>query len=424
MEYKFGTDGIRNVANDAFTKLAYNIGLSLKFLGENKIIIGTDTRESNERLTNAIAQGAQEAGCTVFDCKVVPTPCLIYYSSLEDVIGVMITASHNPYVDNGIKLVYNGKKIIRDWEVIIEKNLENMVDYTDNKPIIPYLEIKDLYLEFLNKFKISSKRKVVLDASHGATYVTAEKAFDMTNCIVCNNTPNGVNINNGVGSTHIDYLLNACKNFHGNIGFAFDGDGDRVIAVEDGKVFDGDKLIYIIANYLKKQDGKNNHIVLTKMSNLALINDLKEKGITTSVVDVGDKYVLKELLDNNYAVGGENSGHIIIPEFLKTGDGVFIALFIMNILENENKTLQELTNDVIMYKDKMTNLKVKNKNVAYNELITKRVQEISLLLGTEGRVMVRPSGTENLVRISCQSKNPEDVDKYIDELKILVESCE
>ena len=428
MKY-FGTDGIRGKSNETLTvDTAFRLGKGLKFLNSKTLVIGTDTRESKDMFLSAVACGAMSVGINVINAGVVPTPCLIYYTSVKHIAGVMITASHNPFYDNGLKVVYDGEKLNPELEELIESAIDNEIkEYPEHTG--KYIEVNDFFDEYeklLSEVKIKTKLNISLDAANGATTRTALKAFsDISNNIhIMANEPNGTNINNGVGSTHIENLAKFVLKNNSDVGFAFDGDGDRVLAVDKtGEIIDGDKLIYIIASYLKKHNKLNdNKVVFTKMSNLGIINNLKEQGIECVLTDVGDKYVVRALKEQHLSVGGENSGHIIVPDILKTGDGVLIALLISKIMNEENKTLVELTKSIYMYPDKMVNLRVKDKFVYKSEKIQKRINEIINELGSNGKVIVRASGTENLLRITVSAKDNDVMEKYSDELVNLIQA--
>ena len=427
MKY-FGTDGIRGMANATLTvDIAFKLGKGLKYLNSDTVVIGTDTRLSKDMLVSAVAAGAMSQGINVINMGVVPTPTLIFYTSVKHIAGVMITASHNPYYDNGLKVVYDGSKLNPELEGLIENAIDNEIKEYDSDKLGKYIEVTDYfdeYNELLKKVRVKTNLNISLDTANGATTRTAEAAFkDVTNNLhVMANEPNGTNINNGVGSTHIENLVKFVLENKSDVGFAFDGDGDRVLAVDKtGTIIDGDKLIYIIANYLKKQNKLNNNkVVFSKMSNLGIINDLKEKNIDCVLTDVGDKWIVKALFEQNLSVGGENSGHIIVPSILNTGDGVLIAMLITKIMSEENKSLLELTSSITMYPDKTVNLRVKDKNIYKEDVIQNRVNELINEFGTKGKIIVRASGTENLLRVTVSHKDESIMKKVSDELVNLI----
>ena len=429
MKY-FGTDGIRGMANASLTvDTAFKLGKGLKYLNSDTVVIGCDTRISKDMLASAVACGAMSVGINVINMGVVPTPTLIYYSSVKHIAGVMITASHNPYYDNGLKVVYNGSKLNPELEGLIEDAIDNEITTFDSDKLGKYIEVDDYFDEYnklLDSIRVHSNMNISLDCANGATTRTAFDAFkDVTdNLHIMANEPNGININNGVGSTHIENLVKFVLDNKSDVGFAFDGDGDRVLAVDKtGTIIDGDKLIYIIANYLKKQNKLNhNKVVFSKMSNLGIINDLKEKDIDCVLTDVGDKWIVKALFEQDLSVGGENSGHIIVPSILNTGDGVLIAMLITKIMHEENKSLLELTSSIFMYPDSTVNLRVKDKNIYKEDVIQNRVNELINEFGTNGKIIVRASGTENLLRVTVSHKDEKIMLRVSDELVNLIKT--
>ena len=425
MKY-FGTDGIRGVPNQKLkVDLVTKLGMALKVLGNNDLVIATDTRLSKDMLSSAITAGALSMGINVHFVGVIPTPALIYYSYVKKYTGVMITASHNPYTDNGIKVLKNGFKLSEEDEVKIEKLIDN--------PETPSIEVgkyyvedgMEIYLSFLDKFITKSNKKIVIDTANGATYKTAPLAFNKItdNLTVIANNPDGYNINNGCGSTHLELLKRTVVNNKADIGFAFDGDGDRVLCVDNsGNTIDGDMLIYIYARYLKANNKLNqNKVVLSMMSNLGLIKSLNDYGIEIVETNVGDKYIIKALFDNDLSVGGENSGHIILKDILHTGDGVLNAILIIKILEETNTDIKSYFNDVVMYSDKMVNIKVKDKSKVLNsKALFDRVDEIKKDLNNDCKIIIRASGTEDLIRVSVMARSKDLVEKYSSELVNIV----
>ena len=426
MKY-FGTDGIRGIPNKKLTiELVTRLGMALKSLDINDVIIACDTRVSKDMLAFGLASGALSRGLTVHFAGVMPTPALIYNSNLKQCIGIMITASHNPYTDNGIKVLNKGIKLTEGEELMIESLIDNPVDYdSEIGKLIFDNEAKDRYVEFINNKDIKSSLKVCIDCANGATSTTAPLIFkDVTDkLVICANEPDGYNINNGVGSTHLDYLKQHVLDNKCDIGFAFDGDGDRVLCVnKDGKIIDGDMLIFILSKYLKLNNKLNkNKVVLTIMSNLGLIDNLRQSGIEVVETNVGDKYVVRELLGNNLSVGGENSGHIIMPQELHTGDGVLVALMILKVLEETNTTIDDWLKDVEMYSDSLVNIRVEDRNrVMNNDKLFNRIEEIKKELNNDCKIIVRASGTEDLIRVTVMAKTNELVKKYSNELVSIV----
>lgn len=426
----FGTDGIRGEAyvtlTDGFARI---IGKSLQLIDSKKVIIGYDTRESNHMLADNIALGAKSVGKEVIDIGVIPTPGLCYISNLEKCIGVMITASHNPYQDNGIKIFFNGKKIPDE----IEEKIESFIDENDdilnnlNEGFIIKDELKkESYVALLDSLLKDNNLKVGFDLANGATsYVAKLFTKHLREAMFTADEPNGKNINAGVGSTHIEYISKFVKEHSLDIGFAFDGDGDRVLAVDkEGVLHTGDELIYIIAKNLKEKGYlSNNTVVLTIMSNLGIINSLKKLDINVSTTTVGDRNVLKEMLDHNYIIGGENSGHIINLRHLSTGDGMLSAIQILNIMQETHKSLNQLTNGLEIWPDKLLNLKVKDKNIAKDQRIVNKVQEYKEKYPNI-QLVIRASGTENLLRINCCAQDKEFVDETVNYFANLIKTLE
>ncbi len=424
----FGTDGIRGIPNKKLTiELVTKLGASLSLLDSKDVVIATDTRISKDMLGYAIASGAMSRGLNIHYAGVMPTPALIYYSYIKGYTGIMITASHNPYTDNGIKVLNKGYKLSEKEELLLEEYIDNPKEYEGNIGNLIFEEAKDEYFSFVNKYIVGSKLKIAIDCANGASYCTAPILFSKVtkDLIVISDNPDGYNINNNCGSTHLDNLINCVVDNKCDIGFAFDGDADRVLCVNSkGEVIDGDKLIYLFARYLKSKNKLNKDtVVLSMMSNLGLIQDLKNKGIKTLETNVGDKYIVKALFDNNLSVGGENSGHIILPEVLHTGDGVLNALLVVKILEETNTSIDDWFKDVVMYSDKMVNIKVNDKTkVLNNSNLFNRVDEIKKELNNDCKIIIRASGTEDLIRVSVMAKSSDLVNKYSNELVELVKS--
>ena len=426
MKY-FGTDGIRGVPNVKLTvDLVYKLGAALKSLGSKDIVLATDTRLSKDMLANALSAGALSMGLNIHFLGVIPTPALIYTSLKRRCTGVMITASHNPYTDNGLKVLKNGYKLTDEEERIVEDLIDN--PEVPTKEVGKFINDKtafEEYLEFMSSHITKTNKKIVIDTANGATFKTAPTLFKSitNNLVVLSNHPDGYNINNNCGSTHLENLKETVVKEKADLGFAFDGDGDRVLAVDSkGNTIDGDMLIYIFARYLKlKGKLKNNKVVLSIMSNLGLLKSLKENDIEVVETPVGDKYVVRALTEYDLSVGGENSGHIIMPEILHTGDGVLNAITLINILEETNTNINDWLKDVVMYHDKMVNVKVKDKNKVLNDKsLFNRIDGIKRELNNDCKVIVRASGTEDLIRISVMAKDNDIALKYSKELVDIV----
>ncbi|HRF70318.1 MAG TPA: phosphoglucosamine mutase, partial [Candidatus Pelethenecus sp.] len=316
MKY-FGTDGIRGVPNEKLTPtLVTKMGMALSVLECKEVVIATDTRLSKDMLWTSLATGAMSVGLNVKYVGVMPTPALIYYSFKHKVTGVIITASHNPYTDNGIKILNRGYKLNETEEFQIEEYID-ACNESFVKPKIGCLEMIDVkkeYYQFLQNHMHKTNLKIAIDCANGATSVTAPEIFkEITDqLIVISNQPDGYNINKDCGSTHLNLLIKTVVDHNCDLGFAFDGDGDRVLCVDsNGKIIDGDKLIYLLALYLKSKGKlRKNMVVLSIMSNLGLIESLSQHGIHAIETNVGDKYIIEALNNNKLSLGGENSGHI------------------------------------------------------------------------------------------------------------------
>jgi len=426
MKY-FGTDGIRGVPNQLLNvEFLIKLGKSLNCLDSKEVVIATDTRISKDMITSAISAGAMSMGLNVKLAGVISTPALIYYSMKKQITGVMITASHNPYIDNGIKILNKGIKLNKEEEMKIEELID--------KPLLEDSEIGKLeydnnlkkdYIDFVLNNVVKTNKRICIDCANGSTTYTALPIFKNVtdDLVIVGASPDGYNINEGVGSTHINFLRDTVINNKYDIGFSFDGDGDRVICVDNnGNVIDGDMIIYLIARYLKKNNKLNdNTVVLSIMSNLGLIKKLVDNGISVYETPVGDKHIYEALEEFNFSIGGENSGHIIIPNILHTGDGVLIAIMLIKILEETDTNMSDWFNDLEMYADRMINVSVTNKNAIYdNEILYKRIDEIKKELKDDCKIIVRPSGTEEKIRISVMAKDIDLVDKYIEELALIV----
>ena len=431
----FGTDGVRGVANkDLTANIAYRIG---RFIGyfeggkKNKVLIARDTRLSGEFLAHAVSSGVVASGSDAYDLGVSTTPSVSYLVRKHKFdFGVMISASHNPYYDNGIK-VFNskGEKLEANIEELIEKYIdgdESSIPLAINEKIGRYPACQSLieeYVDFLvSKASIKmSGMKVLLDCSNGSACSIIHKlverlALDAT---IINCSPNGVNINDRCGSTHIELLAEEVKKAKYDVAFAFDGDADRCLAMDgNGNVINGDGIMYLSSLNMKK-NGKLNKdtIVLTVMSNIGLKIALKENNINIAEVGVGDKYVQAEMKKNDYSLGGEQSGHIIFLEDMKTGDGLLTMIKVLNILAEENKSIEELVERLTIYPQMLKNITVTNKEaILTHEGFLERIKLHEKDLAGEGRILVRPSGTEPLIRVMCEAKTIEKCEEVCDDL--------
>jgi len=421
----FGTDGIRGrVGIELNNSIAFKLGQSLKsVLGTDRLVVGMDTRESGSELLYSVTSGAQSMGIDVMIAGVVSTPLISHYSKQKGITGVMITASHNPFTDNGLKVFNKGNKLFEKEELAIEKFIDDKEKF-DIKTIGKTFsgeEVLDLYVDLMESLELEEvDLRVGYDSANGANYLISKGIMDEL-CVESyqiGNQPDGKNINKGVGSTHLEAIKNLVLDKSLDIGLSFDGDGDRILVVDEhAKEIDGDLLIYIMATYLKEQGRLNKDtVVLTKMSNLGVIKAFEQQGIKVVITDVGDKYVLEELNKNQYSIGGENSGHIILRDYINTGDGLLVGAYLLKILKESNKTLNELTNDVTMWPQKMVNIKTYKKESLQDQRVITVINDITNTLGTDGKVLVRASGTEPLIRVTLSCELESDLDTYMEQI--------
>ncbi len=425
MKY-FKTDGIRFIPDHDFDlNLIFKIGKAISCLNIKDIVIASDTRLSKDIILSLISFGALSSGINIYYLGITSSPGLIYYSYKHNMIGIMVTASHNPHEYNGIKLIKNGFKLSENEEILIEEAIDGNKNIEIKKYGL-FFDISDNqeYLNFLKENIVKSNLKIAIDCANGATYKIAPNIFNLVseNVIYDAIKPDGTNINQNVGSTHINNLKRLVLDNHCDIGFAFDGDGDRLICVdENGNVFDGDLLIYIIAKHLKSINQLNKDmIVLSIMSNLGIINDLNNKGIKVKETPVGDKYIAQELFKDNLSLGGESSGHIIINNVFHTGDGILVSLYLLSILEKTKKSLKELIKDVKLYPSKLVNLKIDKHSIYNNKTLNDYINVTKKRLNNDCKIIIRPSGTEDLLRIFVMTLSNYDVEKIMEELITII----
>ncbi|SHK48472.1 phosphoglucosamine mutase [Paramaledivibacter caminithermalis] len=440
----FGTDGVRGIANTELTcELAYKLGrigayILTKGKKKAKIIVGKDTRVSGDMLEAALVAGILSAGSDAVCLGVVPTPAVSYLTrKYKADAGVVISASHNPVEYNGIKFFNrDGFKLPDEVEEQIEYYLLNNedIDYipTGNeigKKIKIETAVQD-YTDFLKTtIDVDLKGiKIAVDCANGAAYITAPKVLSELGAEinVINHNPNGYNINYKCGSTHPEVIKEYVLETGADFGLSFDGDADRLIAIDEkGNIVDGDKIMAICGAYFMEHGRlKNNTLVATVMSNIGLEKALKEYGCNVVKTKVGDRYVLEEMKKSGYVLGGEQSGHIIFLEHNTTGDGLLSALQLMAVVRNKNKPLSELASIMIKYPQVLKNAKVRNDNkkkYLEDEVIASRIKEIEKIFHGEGRVLIRPSGTEPLVRVMIEGNNKEILENYAVELVELIE---
>ena len=435
----FGTDGFRGEANVTLTvEHAYKVGRFLgwyygqKTPGEKcRIVIGKDTRRSSYMFEYSLVAGLTASGADVYLLHVTTTPSVSYVVRTEDFhCGIMISASHNPYYDNGIKVINEkGEKL---EESVIEK-IESYLDGESGE--IPFATKENIgrtvdfaagrnrYIGYLISIATRSfkNKKVGLDCANGSASAIAKNVFDALGAetYVINNEPNGLNINTDCGSTHIHVLQVFVRKNHLDVGFAYDGDADRCIAVdENGEVVDGDRIMYVCGKYMKEQGSLvNNTIVTTIMSNFGLYKALDREGIAYEKTAVGDKYVYENMSANGHCLGGEQSGHIIFSKNATTGDGILTSLKVMEAMLEKKQSLGKLASEVEIFPQVLKNVKVKDKKAAQDDAaVQAEVAKVTESLGDDGRILLRQSGTEPVVRVMVEAPSLEICEKYVDQV--------
>mgnify|MGYP003367773227 FL=1 len=438
----FGTDGVRGIANTELTpELAFKLGrcggyvLTKDAKERPKVLIGRDTRISGEMLEGALVAGLLSIGAEVMRLGVVSTPAVAYLSRVMDAqAGVMISASHNPVADNGIKFFGpDGFKLTDAQEEEIEALLDAEED-TLPRPtgagvgsVTDYFEGGQKYISYL-KQTVDEEFEgihVALDCAHGATSSLATHLFaDLEADIsMMGASPDGLNINEGVGSTHPEKLQEFVVERGANVGLAFDGDGDRLIAVDEkGQIVDGDQIMFIIGKYLNAKGRlKKNTIVSTVMSNMGFYKALEENGMTSVKTAVGDRYVVEEMKANDYNVGGEQSGHIIFLDYNTTGDGLLTGIQLVNIMKITGMKLSELAAEMTIFPQELVNVRVTDKHaVTQNERVAAVIAEVEAEMAGNGRVLVRPSGTEPLVRVMVEAATEASCKEYVNRIADVV----
>jgi len=441
----FGTDGVRGEANVELTpELAFKLGrfggyvLSQHEEETPLVFVGRDTRISGEMLEHALIAGLLSVGIRVYKLGVIATPGVAYLVRTEKAsAGVMISASHNPALDNGIKFFGgDGFKLDDDRELEIEALLDAAED-TLPRPsaqglgtVMEYPEGLRKYQEFLVSTGVQLEgMRVILDTANGAASTSARQIFaDLgAQLTVIGENPDGLNINDGVGSTHPEHLQEKVKEVGAAIGLAFDGDSDRLIAVdENGEIVDGDKIMYIIGSYLSSKGLlEKNTIVTTVMSNLGFHKALDAKGIQKEITAVGDRYVVEEMRKSGYNLGGEQSGHVVIMDYNTTGDGQLTGVQLTKIMQETGKKLSELAAEVTIYPQKLVNIRVENsmKDKAMEvPAIREIIEKMEAEMAGNGRILVRPSGTEPLLRVMAEAPTHEEVDYYVDTIAAVVQA--
>ena len=440
MRKYFGTDGIRGIAGESLTAdLSFKVGKALgKLLTEKKdhpkVVIGRDTRISCDMIEHALTAGLTSTGVNVMTVGTIPTPAIAYLTkTIETDSGIMISASHNPYQDNGIKIFGpDGFKLTDEQELEIESLIDNyeLIKNASFEKIGKVYGGNELTQKYIQHIKQSitgdlSDVKIALDCANGATTGVAPFIFGDLEAdietIGCQ--PNGVNINDNVGSTKIETISEFVKENNVDVGFAFDGDGDRVLAVDaKGNIVDGDKIMFILAKHLKEQgELKDNMVVSTVMSNIGFYKAIEENGLQSVKTAVGDRYVVEEMRKNDYSLGGEQSGHIVLMNYATTGDGILTAVKLANIIKTSGKSLEELASEVNIYPQKLVNIKVVDKKTAMEDSdILAECEKVEKELEGNGRILLRASGTENLIRVMVEASSDELTDKYCEQVAKIV----
>lgn len=451
----FGTDGFRGEANVGLTSLhAYKVG---RFLGwyyssplsgcrqkgyRPKIVIGKDTRRSSYMLEYAIAAGITASGADAYMLHVTTTPSVSYVTRLDGFdCGIMITASHNPFYDNGIKIINRfGEKLDDDTTAYIEAYIDGEMSVLgineSDLPlavkekigcIVDYVSGRNRYVGYLISLASNSYKnlKIGLDCANGASWNIAASVFGALGAqlSIIGDEPDGLNVNLDCGSTKIEKLCQLVKEKHLDVGFAFDGDADRCLAVDhNGNVVDGDAIMYILAKRLKSRGMLNDDtVVATVMSNSGFFKTLEKSGLNCVQTAVGDRFVYECMQNNNYSLGGEQSGHIIIKKYATTGDGILTAIMLLEEICDSKQTLSKLCENVTLYPQYVKNLRVKDKNTTVTDSeVLEKVKEVDTLIGGNGRVLLRQSGTEPVIRIMIETESIEKCHDYADKIADVV----
>ena len=435
----FGTDGFRGEANVTLTvEDAYKVGRFLgwyygqKNEGERcRVVIGKDTRRSSYMFEYSLVAGLTASGADVYLLHVTTTPSVSYVVRTEEFnCGIMISASHNPFYDNGIKVINErGEKLEEDVITEIEKYLDGEmgeIPYATRENIgrtVDFAAGRNRYIGYLISIATRSfkNKKVGLDCANGSASAIAKNVFDALGAEthVINNNPDGLNINTNCGSTHIEGLQKYVVENGLDVGFAYDGDADRCLAVDsEGNLVDGDKIMYICGKYMKEQGSLvNNTVVTTIMSNFGLYKALEREGIRFEKTAVGDKYVYENMSQNGHCLGGEQSGHIIFSKHATTGDGILTSLKVMEVMLEKKESLKKLADEIEIYPQVLKNVHVHDKKEAQDDAdVQAEVAKVAEALGDTGRILLRQSGTEPVVRVMVEAETDEICEKYVDQV--------
>ena len=438
----FGTDGFRGEANVQLTvDHAFKVG---RYVGwyygrdhKGRVVIGKDTRRSSYMFEYALVAGLTASGADAYLLHVTTTPSVSYVVRTEDFdCGIMISASHNPFYDNGIKLLNgNGQKIEAEVEARIEAYLDGKLEELplatgeDIGRTVDFASGRNRYIGYLISIPCRDFKniRVGLDCSNGSSSAIAKSVFDALRAktYVINNEPDGTNINTNCGSTHIEVLQRFVVEKGLDVGFAYDGDADRCIAVDHrGNIIDGDKIMYVCGKYLREQGRLNgNTVVTTVMSNMGLYKALEREEISYEQTAVGDKYVAENMLENNYSIGGEQSGHIIFSKYSATGDGILTSLMLMEACVEKKTTLCDLAKEMKVYPQILRNVRVADKVAAReNPKVKEAVETAARALGTDGRILVRESGTEPLIRVMVEAGTEDICAEHVDNVVKVIEA--
>ncbi len=441
----FGTDGFRGEANVELNAMkAFQIGRYLGWYygkqhedGKARIAIGKDTRRSSYMLEEAICAGLTSSGADAYLLHVTPTPSVSYIVRTDEFdCGIMISASHNPYYDNGIKIIRaNGQKIEAEIEEQIEAYIDGEIEelpYAKRDKIgctIDYSAGRNRYIGYLMTIptRAFKNKKIGLDCANGSSSAIAKSVFEALGAqvTVINNQPDGVNINRGCGSTHIEGLQNLVVEKGLDCGFAYDGDADRCLAVDEkGNVVDGDKIMFVCGKYLREIGQlTGDTVVTTVMSNLGLYKALEAEGMHSEQTAVGDKYVAENMMANGYSLGGEQSGHIIFSKYATSGDGILTSLMVMQAVIEKKSSLATLANEMQTYPQCLKNIIVKDKKAAQEDpAVLAAAEKVKEELAGEGRILLRASGTEPKVRVMVEAKTDELAEKCVDDVIAVIKA--
>lgn len=430
MKY-FGTDGIRGCYQKDITLDLVNkacLGLAAQLNQDDYVVVARDPRLSSDDIFDMVYKTLNQNGINVYDLGVVPTPFVSFMvKELKAQAGVMISASHNPYTDNGIKFFdANGVKIPDQMEAEIEKVIDNPISLNREPGTTEFVNCIDTYMQMINNITTDlDQLYVALDCANGASSKIARDVYLSLNAqlTVIGENPDGYNINDNVGALHPQTLSKVVVDNSCDCGFCFDGDCDRIIVIDRlGHILTGDHIIFLLACYLQaKNQLKDNTVVVTSMTNMGVIKALKELGIECVVTDVGDRFVIQKMLESGYNVGGEQSGHIILSDYVTTGDGLLTSVFLASIMSKHKNIFEEVEDYLFIYPQKLINIKVNNKHaIMQDKYLLEQVKLANEKLGDSGRVVIRASGTESLVRIMVEANNQALVDEAINYFEAII----